>query len=146
MTRCRVSPSRGSAGTEPGYLGNQRCPDAVRAKRLQPDQAHIQEDIAEKRQQEADLLQIGHTQRKMPLERFLLAQDVRHQARRGLGADVDGSMGSSGGLQTRDEAVLQLGAAHPPAQPLPAAQQTSTVPLRASTIQADLAGRGWGDR
>lgn len=77
MTRCRVSPSQGSAGTEPGQSGNQRCPD-VRAKRLQPDQAHIQEDIAEKRHQEADLLQIGHTQRKMPLERFLLAQDVRH--------------------------------------------------------------------
>lgn len=145
-TRCRVSSSRESAGTEPRHSGNQRCPDAVQARHLQPDQAHLQEDIGEKRQQEADLLQIGHTQRKMPLERFLLAQDVRHRAQQGLGADADGSMGSSGRLEPCDKDVLQLGAANPPAQPIPAARQTSTAPLRASTIHADLAGRGWGDR
>jgi len=55
-------------------------------------------------------------------------------------------MDLSGRLEPSNKGMLQLGAVNPLTQPSPAAQQTSTVPLRESTISTDLAARGWGYR
>lgn len=48
--------------------------------------------------------------------------------------------------EASDKGILPLGAAKPPSQPTPAAQQTGMVPLRESTISPALAGRGLGYR
>lgn len=99
-------------------------------KCLQPNQAYIQVDITDKsRKQICSRSAEEHASRG--------GHSSKHREHR----QIDGLVWQAG---ASDKGMLQLGAANPPSQPTPAAQQTGMVPLRESAINPASAGRGWG--